>query len=187
MVDFVSWLQDWKLYSEHNKTTCLTAETYVALRHTVNTIIYMIHDLLNNNILDYILLGKFQTDNLESRFGQYRMLSGCNYLISVPEVMQSEKKLRIKSLLKLHASQNEAKFIKVVNQKQTLIGLFEKHITNLDYFIHHLVPCEVCGCEVVTNVMRSLSCFANILLKNYSTNKSEAVSIAKISRKVSKF
>ena len=96
MVDFVSWLQDWKLYSEHNKTTCLTDETYVALRHTVNTIIYMIHDLLNNNILDYILLGKFQTDNLESRFGQYRMLSGCNYLISVPEVMQSEKKLRIK-------------------------------------------------------------------------------------------
>ena len=307
MVDFVSWLQDWKLYSEHNKTTCLTAETYVALRHTVNTIIYMIHDLLNNNILDYILLGKFQTDNLESRFGQYRMLSGCNYLISVPEVMQSEKKLRIKSLLKLHASQgdinvhtflskfseikkskrdiafilqfplcsiptpkkedlpallmvtgyvakstmakiccvsckqmfgsreleslnldidsnvlcyfdtinrggltypsnmlfntiqcaynifntciseHEAKFIKVVNQKQTLIGLFEKHITILDYFIHHLVPCEVCGCEVVTNVMRSLSCFANILLKNYSTNKSEAVSIAKISRKVLKF
>ena len=84
-------------------------------------------------------------------------------------------------------SEHEAKFIKVVNQKQTLIGLFEKHITNLDYFIHHLVPCEVCGCEVVTNVMRSLSCFANILLKNYSTNKSEAVSIAKISRKVSKF
>ena len=84
-------------------------------------------------------------------------------------------------------SEHEAKFIKVVNQKQTLIGLFEKHITNLDYFIHHLAPCEVCGCEVVTNVMRSLSCFANIRLKNYSTNKSEAVSIAKKIRKVSKF
>ena len=67
----------------------------------------MIHDLLNNKILDDILLGKFQTDNLESRFEQYRMLSGCNYLISVPEVMQSEKKLIITRLLKLHASQGD--------------------------------------------------------------------------------
>ena len=66
------------------------------------SILYMIHDLLNNNILDYILLGKFQTDNLESRFGQYRKLSGCNYLVSVAEMMQSERKLRIKGLLKLH-------------------------------------------------------------------------------------
>ena len=45
-------------------------------------------------------------------------------------------------------SENEVKFIKVVNQI-TLIRLFEK----LDYFIDHLVPCDVCGGKVVTNVM----------------------------------
>ena len=67
----------------------------------------MIHDILNNKTLDYILLGKFQIDNLESMFGQNMMLSGCDYLISVPEVMQSEKTLRITNLLKLHASHGD--------------------------------------------------------------------------------
>ena len=80
-----------------------------------------------------------------------------------------------------YISKHEAKFIKVVKQKQTLIGLCEKHITNVDYFIDHLIPCEVCGCEGVTNVMRSLSCFPNIRLKKDSTNKSKAMSIANIS------
>ena len=70
----------------------------------VNTMVYMLYELLSSHTLDYVILGKFQTDNLESRFGQYRQLSGCNYLVSVAEVMQSEKKLRIKGLLKLHAS-----------------------------------------------------------------------------------
>ena len=45
---------------------------------------------------------QIQTDDLESRFGQYMQLSDCNYLVSVAEVMQSERKLRIKGLLKLH-------------------------------------------------------------------------------------
>ena len=88
----------------------------------------MIHDLLNNNILDYILLGKFQTDNLESRCGQYRHLSGCNYLVSVAEVMQSERKLRVKGLLKLHTKYGGdinvktflAKFSEVKKDKQDL-------------------------------------------------------------------
>ena len=50
----------------------------------------MLYELLNSHTLDYVMLGKFQTDNLESRFGQYRQLSGCNYLVSVAEVMQGE-------------------------------------------------------------------------------------------------
>ena len=96
MVSFVSWLDNWKTYSNTNNTACLTNETYTALRHTVNTMVCMLYELLNSHTLDYVMLGKFQTDNLESRFGQYRQLSGCNYLVSVAEVMQSEKKLRIK-------------------------------------------------------------------------------------------
>ena len=51
--------------------------------------------------LHYILTGKFQTDNLEARFGLYRMLSGSNYLVSVIEILQSEKKLKLKGLLKI--------------------------------------------------------------------------------------
>ena len=83
MVSFVSWLENWKTYSNINNTACLTNETHTALRHTVNTMVYMLYELLSSHTLDYVILGKFQTDNLESRFGQYRQLSGCNYLVSV--------------------------------------------------------------------------------------------------------
>ena len=307
MTEFVTWLYKWMQYSEANNTTFLTTETFKALSHTINAMVYMIHDLLNNNILDNILLGKFQTDNLESRFVQYRQLSGCNYLVSVAEVMQSERKLRIKGLLKLHTksggdinvktflakfsevkkdkqdlnfisnfpfddidvtnsdelcallmvtgyitkkaiarmecipckqkfgstdlpidlkvsndsltyfntinrggltypsiflfhtvqcaynifniciSKHEPAYLRVENQKQTLLGLFEMYITRTTYFNSELLTCPECGSEIITQVMRALSCFANILLKNYSTTKSETVSKSKNSRKVSKF
>ena len=46
----------------------------------------------------YVLLGKFQTDNLEARFGQYIILSGLYYLVSVNEVLQCENILKVKIL-----------------------------------------------------------------------------------------
>ena len=40
----------------------------------------------------YMLPGKFQTDHLEARFGQYRQLSGDQYNISICQVFDCEKK-----------------------------------------------------------------------------------------------
>jgi hypothetical protein len=50
------------------------------------------------------LTGKFQTDSLERRFGQYRQLSGGNYNVSVQQVLESEKKLRVSSMLSLKSN-----------------------------------------------------------------------------------
>ena len=87
-----------KSWNASNNTIFLKTETFKALSHTINAMVYMIHDLLNNNILDYILIGKFQIDNLESRFGQYRQLSA----VIIWYQLQIERKLRIKGLLKFH-------------------------------------------------------------------------------------
>ena len=54
------------------------------------------------SIIANVMFGKFQTDNLKARFGEYRTMSGCNYLVSVNEVRQNEKKLKVKSILKLY-------------------------------------------------------------------------------------
>ena len=70
--------------------------------HTVDTLIILIQDLLGKHNFKLCVLCKFQTDNLEARFGQYRMLSGSNYLVSVKVVQQSEKTLRVKNILKLY-------------------------------------------------------------------------------------
>ena len=51
--------------------------------------------------VNYVLLGKFQTDCLEARFGQYRQLSDGKYNISLRQVFESEKKLRLLSTLKV--------------------------------------------------------------------------------------
>ncbi len=48
----------------------------------------------------YVLLGKFQSDPIESRFGWYRQLAGANYFLSVRQFLEAEKCIRLKSLLK---------------------------------------------------------------------------------------
>nr|CAD7196191.1 unnamed protein product [Timema douglasi] len=44
-----------------------------------------------------------QNDNIESRFGQYRQMSGGNYHISVTEILESEIKIKAISLLKIQS------------------------------------------------------------------------------------
>ena len=45
--------------------------------------------------VDFVLTGKFQTDDLGSRFGHYRQMSGGNRLVSIQEILESEKKIKL--------------------------------------------------------------------------------------------
>jgi hypothetical protein len=75
---FVVWLDKW--HSLNNMNGKLTNETYHALRQSTLVLISVIDYCFKTYIdLQYILAGKFSTDNLEKRFGLYRSLSGCNY------------------------------------------------------------------------------------------------------------
>lgn len=51
--------------------------------------------------IPYILPGKFQTDDLESRFSLYRRLAGSQFYISLQQLFECEKKLRLQSVLEL--------------------------------------------------------------------------------------
>ncbi|KAH7977923.1 hypothetical protein HPB49_003950 [Dermacentor silvarum] len=51
--------------------------------------------------MQYVLLGKFQTDSLEDRFGRYRQLSGANYNVSIRQIDESETKLRLQKVFEL--------------------------------------------------------------------------------------
>jgi hypothetical protein len=82
----------------------LTKETYAALLHTVRAILDLIRYVFSTTDVEYILLGKLQNDNLEARFGEYRQLCGANYLVSVQQILEAEKKLRIHSLLSMRSS-----------------------------------------------------------------------------------
>ena len=59
----------------------------------------LIQDLLNEGY-QYILTSRFQSDPLERHFGKYRQMNGGNFLVSLREVNNSEKILKIRSLIK---------------------------------------------------------------------------------------
>jgi hypothetical protein len=97
---FADWLQEWGSSDDG----CLTRQTFRALHHTCLALAQLVKYALTTLSVEYVLLGKLQTDNLERRFGEYRQLSGGNYNVSVQQVLESEKKLRVSSFLALNSS-----------------------------------------------------------------------------------
>ena len=74
--------------------------TFLALRHTCLALADCATYLLEKCGFQFVLLGALQSDDLESRFGWLRLLSGANYYISMRQVVESDRKIRTLSLLK---------------------------------------------------------------------------------------
>ena len=105
---FSEFLLSWQCLTVETSakhTGKLTQDTFLSLKHTTETIISLI-DYVFQTFKDckYLLLRKFQTDPLEARFGRYRQMSGSCYHVSVSQVLESEKRLKIMSVLKLKSS-----------------------------------------------------------------------------------
>ena len=96
---FADWLERWK--NDKSSFGNLSNETFTALIHTTNALLEVATYCLSELGADYVLLGKFQTDSLEARFGQYRQLAGGKYDVSLRQVFECEKKIRISSVLQL--------------------------------------------------------------------------------------
>ena len=59
--------------------------------------------------VQYLNTGFIQQDPIEGRFRSYRQLNGANYLCSVLQFLQAEKKLRVRALVKDGLSMSEIK------------------------------------------------------------------------------
>ena len=81
----------------------------------------------------------------------------------------------------------ECTFLEVAHQKQTFLGVIEQFITNNEECKEILIMCEECKQIFLVCIMKAMSCFTNVLLNNYSKDKSDDITIAKVSRKLSKF
>ncbi|CAL1270294.1 unnamed protein product [Larinioides sclopetarius] len=80
----------------------LSNETLFALQFTTKSLIEIVSHIFKEHCPEYIL-GKFQTDSLEARFGQYRQMSGGNYNVSCLQIFESEKKLKIVDWINFHS------------------------------------------------------------------------------------
>ena len=96
LISLADWFSAW---SETRTGLCLSKQTFQALIKTLRAQAQLMTELLQEGYL-YVIPAKLQTDPLEKRFSQYRQTSGGNFLVSLREVLQSEKTLLCKTLLK---------------------------------------------------------------------------------------
>ncbi|CAN8011284.1 unnamed protein product, partial [Ixodes pacificus] len=76
-----AWLDVWE--SENLSSGTLTKETHGALRQTTRAFVEIAEYCFTELGLNYVLLGRIQTDSLEDCFGKYRQLAGSQYHISI--------------------------------------------------------------------------------------------------------
>ena len=93
---FAAFLERWQQSGQPG----LTRETFLAMRQTCLSLADCASYLLDMLGFSYVLLGHLQSDPIEARFGWLRQLSGANYLISMKQVLDSDRKIRAVSLLK---------------------------------------------------------------------------------------
>lgn len=78
----------------------LTSETNFAVINMCLSVKNIVTHLLLEKKSLHVLTGFLQSDPIEKRFGRYRQMSGANFFISVKQVIESEKKIKLVSLLK---------------------------------------------------------------------------------------
>ena len=65
-------------------------------------------------------------------------------------------------------SSSEYSFIKLDNQKQTLVSIIEQYISNSDDVLAVYYTCEECETTLLTYLVYTLGCVSNLVLNNYS-------------------
>ena len=56
--------------------------------------------------ISYVLTGFLQNDSLEKYLVVYRLMSGCNYNISICQILESERRIQLSNILKLYRVQD---------------------------------------------------------------------------------
>ena len=104
---FLKWLTDWESSSGRG----LSRQTFQAAKVTTLSIKYLIKQLLEDPLIEFVLLGLISSDYLESRFGWFRQLCGADYFNAVLQFLQAERKIRLRMLVQQGLSVAEIKAI----------------------------------------------------------------------------
>ena len=92
---FEAFFEKWAL----SRKPGLSSPTFIASKLMCSSLRQIAVYLIEKHNFKFVLLGHMQSDPLERRFGQYRQLSGANYFISVKQVLENERKIKILRLL----------------------------------------------------------------------------------------
>ena len=173
LLDFANWLKEW----EESKTSGLSKETFLAVKQTSLALAMLAKYLLQHCNFRYVLLGQVQSDEIEQHFGKYRQLLGGNFFVSVRQVLEAEKIIRMKSLIRYsNFSLGEIKTLfsdekevneQVIHQILDCFGEFDMNLNEEDlaeqnilfyiagYIARSLrknMACEECGKQLIASM-----------------------------------
>lgn len=145
---FVVWINKWHDLDSNGH---LTNDTYKAFVQSTSTLLDVIRYSFTNYDIEYFLPGKFTTEKLEKRFGNYRLLNGCNYNVSLDAVLNAEKKIRVKRIFKCNRSTfslNDIKKNFSLEMNESCSFTFDEDTLNIDKFneifnSNYLIECSV--------------------------------------------
>ena len=98
LIDFCKWVKEWEKSSDSKNF--LTKETANAMCQTSTSLVGLARYLITKKGYSYVLLGHAQSDPIEREFGRYRQMSGACYFVSVRQILNSAKSIRLQALLK---------------------------------------------------------------------------------------
>ena len=96
-----SFIRDFGAYMLSLADKGIPKDTCMAVFHTCRGLTGLAEYLLTRHAsyVNYVLLGKIQSDGIENHFGHLRKLSGGNYWLSVRQFFENEVVIRIKGLV----------------------------------------------------------------------------------------
>ena len=96
LLSFSIWLENW---SKSVSNFCLSKKTSDALVQTLRSQVLLVETLLKEDYA-FVMMARLQSDPIERHFSRYRQMSGGRFLVSLREVLSSEKILSLQTLLK---------------------------------------------------------------------------------------
>ena len=126
----VYWIDAWKALP--GKEGKLSPQTFTSLKHSCLALTFLVNHLTSECGFKYLLSYFFQTVPIEHHFGLYRMLSGANYHISLCQILESERRLKVSNILKLFYQQPSFKQTSLQNFIQSFSPDDEDHSQNVD-------------------------------------------------------
>ena len=105
-----NWLNCWRCrQGKHGK---LSPQTFTSFSHSCLALIEIVNHLTQNCGFDYVLTSRLQNDPIEHHFGLYRMMSGAQYHISYSQILESERRIKLSSMLKLFSEQQDTEYVR---------------------------------------------------------------------------
>ena len=153
------------------KTWKLSPQTFTSFYHSCLALIEIVNRLTQNCGFDYVLISRLQNDPIEHHFGLYRMMSGAQYHISYSQILESERRIKLSSMLKLFSKQQDTEYVILKELFQSFSITPDEQLDsslNIDIFLSvlNIIP----NMPLDTSLLESISFVGGNAVHSYIRN-----------------